>query len=224
MFRSSAVVTFRFEGRVCDAEPVVQQRAGAVGEFLGTVQIGAVVHLEVRRERRCRRVDRPDVEVVDRPDARHVGQGSGHFCRVDARGCCFEQHHDRVLHQSPDAGEDEYGDEDRGCGVGPIGIEEVDAASGDDHAERAECVSHEVPERGADVQVRSSAAAEEPGTAAVDRQTDESDHRERCGIEDLGAREPADGFDDDPSGEGHQDGPVEQCGQDLGASQPVALA
>ena len=89
-----AVVALDLDGAMLDAEAPVQQLPGTLEQSVGIIR---AIGDEMRRERRFRGAEWPNVEIVDGFDALELSEGYFYLVDVDAGWNSRQRHPDRFL-------------------------------------------------------------------------------------------------------------------------------
>ncbi len=156
------------------------------------------------------------------PHARDAEDHPLHLARGDAGGGALEQDVARVADHAPGAPEDEERDHRRYDRVGELPAGGQDDERRGDDADGAEHVGEHVPQRGLDVQRLAARAGEDGECRHVDDEPSDG-HDEHPAAEHLRrVGQPSHRLEQHPGGDEHEQQPVEERGDDLGA--PVAEA
>ena len=150
-----ARVALDFERRVLDAERrSASMRLSSPARSCASCRLSGPPSTTCADSAACSLPGRPQVEMVHGLDARLRRERVAHRARRrGSAGTASRSTRPASRRSCHAAAITSSGDQDRRRRVEPVGAEERDADAGDDHADRAERVAEQVPERAAHVEV-----------------------------------------------------------------------
>jgi len=187
----------------------------------GGVAVPVPVDQHVRRQRRLRRGDQPDVQVVHLGDAVHAGQPGTHLGRVDPRRRGFQQDPPGRADQRHAGLDQQRRDHERGQPVGPDEPGQHDHQPGQPGGEERVQISYQVPERPLHVEAAPPGPGHQPARRHAHHDPGQRGHQDSGTGDRRRVHQPAYRLDRQRDREQQQGQPVGLGGEDLGPLQPV---
>ncbi|CRD47371.1 exported hypothetical protein [Stenotrophomonas maltophilia] len=217
----AAVVRFKLQCHVLDAEVIVQAPAQLTAQRIG---FGAVAHHDMRGQRRRAGGQRPHVQVMHVHYRGMAGQAVAHLGHVHALGHAFQQHVDRLAHQHPGARQHPQADQHRQDRIDRLPAGELDQHRTRNHRHRAEHVRPHFQVGALHVEALAAAGLQQAHRDQVDDQAGRGDHQHAGGGDLLRLAEAPDGFPEDVAGNHEQHRAVDHRAQRFQARIAVGAA